>query len=300
MAKVLVIMNRAFGYIFFVAVVILTGGCKEPQTRSAQIPLEGIKLADLEPTTGTFGELGPQINFRVYIFEIPAERLSSPKELFLGLLRKPLHFANRTAFEANGFFVGFGRNEMWDEIAGRLQQLGARNAGTSLLIVFDDKGDDIILKAVDTERPIFYTNSAGKLAGVTLGDGRCALRIKAKPATGRRGTAEVDIQPIFKRSVDTSIARLLGTESKEEIVFDFAGFDLTMSRGDFVLVGPSRYEEDEISLSNLFFAARRDFAFAVPKQNEKGQEAPGQPRYTLGKNVPLIRLCLIACTGVGD
>jgi len=105
---------------------------------------------------------------------------------------------------------------------------------------------------------------------------------------------------VFKSPMSNTIARLLGREEGNEIVFDVAGFELTMSSGDFVLIGPSQYKQDDITLGSLFFTSRGDFAFPIPKQNEKGEEIPGRPAYTLRKNVPLIRLFLIACTGVGD
>jgi hypothetical protein len=297
-AKVLVIMNRAFGHIVFAAVVILTGGCKEPRTRPAQVPLEGIKLADLKPAEGM--ELPAAINFQIFIFEVPAEKIPSPKELFSGLIRKPLHFADYNAFEANGFLAGFGRNEMWDEIAGGLARAGARNAGTNRLMVFDDRGDDVIFTTLGAEQNVFYRTGEGKLAGASLGGGQLAWRIKAQPNPRLRGTSEVEIQPVFRRPVDNTIARLVGREEKDEIVFDFAGFELTMSSGDFVLLGPSEYKEGDITLSSLFFTSRGNFAFPAPRQDEKGEEIPGKPVYTLQKDVPLVRLYLIVCTRVGD
>jgi hypothetical protein len=298
MAKVLVVMNRAFGYIFFAAVVTLAGGCKEPQRISAQVSSEGIKLADLKPAEGM--ELPAAINFQIFIFETPAEKVPLPKELFLGLIRKPLHFADYNAFEANSFLAGFGRYEMWNEIAARLARAGAKNAGTNRLMVFDDRSDDIIFTTLGAEQSVFYTTGNGKLAGASLGGGQLAWRIKARPNPRLRGASEVEIQPVFRRQVDNTIARLLGREEKDEIIFDFAGFELTMSSGDFVLLGPGQYRQDDITLSSLFFTSHGNFAFPKPRQNEKGEEIPGKPVYTLQKDVPLVRFFLIACTRVQD
>jgi len=301
-------MNRLFFYIFLAGVVGWATGCGQERKQPAPPAIEGIKIGDLEPMTPM--QLPRQIHFQVYTFEVPAENIPLPKELFLGLIRKPLHFADYETFEANGFFTGFGQSGMWNEISARLARAGARNAGTSRLIVFDDKGDDIIFNTLATEHNIFYTNSEGKLVGTTLGNGRLGWRIKARPIAQLRGACEVKLEPVFKSLVSNNIARLLGREESNEIVFDIAEFELTMSSGDFVLIGPSQSRLAGITLGSLFFTSRGDFAFPIPKQNENGEKPPnGQDRraypkppqaYTLRKNVPLIRLFLIACTRVSD
>ena len=302
------VMNRLFLYILLAGVVGWAAGCGQKRARPGGAAIEGIKIGDLEPASAM--KLPRQINFQVFTFEAPAESLPSPRELFLGLIRSPLHFTDDKAFKANGFFVGFGRSEMWDEISARLTRAGARNAGTNRLIVFDDKGDDVIFTTLGAEQTVFYTTGEGKLVGTSLGDGQLGWRIKAKPIPRLRGACEVEIQPVFKSPMSNTIARLLGREEGNEIVFDVAGFELTMSSGDFVLIGPSQYKQTDITLGSLFFTSRGDFAFPILKQNEKGEEIPGGPArraygkprqaYTLRKNVPLIRLSLIACTGVGD
>jgi hypothetical protein len=100
--------------------------------------------------------------------------------------------------------------------------------------------------------------------------------------------------------VGNTIARLLGREGENETVFDFAGFELTMSSGDFVLLGPNQYKQNDITLGNLFFTSRGDFAFPMPRQDKRANEDPAKPAYTLRKDVPLIRLFLIACARVSD
>ena len=291
-------MKRFFFYIFLAGAIGCAAGCGQGRERPAGPAIEGIKIGDLEPITPM--ELPKQVNFRIYTFEVPAENMPLPKELFLGLIRKPLHFADYKAFEANGFFTGFGRSQMWNEISTRLARAGAKNAGTSRLIVFDDKGDDIIFNTWGAGPNVFYTTGEGKLVGTSLGNGRLGWRIKAKPIARLRGACEVKLGPVFKSFMSNTIAKMLGRQEGNEIVFDVAGFELTMSTGDFVLIGPSQYKQDDITLGSLFFTSRGDFAFPIPKQNEKDDDTPGGPAYTLRKNVPLIRLFLIACTGVGD
>jgi len=298
MATLSGVMNRLFFYIFLAGVITGTTGCEQRRARPVGPAIECIKVGDLEPTTPM--ELPPQINLEVLAFEVPAENIPSAKQLFLGLIRKPLHFADYKAFEANGFFAGFGRSEMWGEISAGLTRAGARNSGTNRLIVFDDKGDDVIFATLGAEQTVLYTTGEGKLVGASLGDGQLAWHIKAKPIASLRGACEVEIQPVFRRPMSNTIARMLGREETNETVFDFAGFELTMSSGDFVLIGPSQDKQADISLGNLFFTSRGDFAFPIPRQNEGAEEIGGKPTYTLRKDVPLIRLFLIACTRVGD
>ncbi|RKY11043.1 MAG: hypothetical protein DRP65_05360 [Planctomycetota bacterium] len=291
-------MKRFFLYIFLAGIGLCIVSCGQGRARPGGMAMDGIKVSDLEPVSAM--KLPRQINFQVFTFEVPAESLPPPRELFLGLIKSPLRFTDDKAFEANGFFAGFGRSEMWDEIAARLARAGARSRGTNSLIVFDDKGDDIIFTALGAEQPVFYTSGDGKLAGVSLGGGQLAWRLKARPVEQLRGACKVEIQPVFKRFVDNTISRLLGRQESNETVFDVAGFGLTMSSGDFVLIGPSQYKQTDITLGSLFFASRGDFAFPIARQDERGEEIQGKGAYTLRKDVQLIRLFLVACTRVSD
>jgi len=291
-------MKRFLLYIFLAGVGLSMSGCGQERARREGLAIEGIKVGDLEPVSTM--QLPRQVNFQVFTFEAPAESLPSPRELFLGLIRSPLHFTDDKAFEANGFFAGFGRREMWDEIAARLGRAGARSKGTNRLLIFDDKGDDIIFTALGTDQSIFYVTGEGKLSGASLGDGQLAWRLKARPVEQLRGACEVEIQPVFKRFVDNTISRLLDRQESDEMVFDVAGFELTMSSGDFVLIGPSQYKQADITLGSLFFASRGDFAFALSGQDERSEEIEGRRAYRLRKDVELIRLFLVACTGVSD
>lgn len=291
-------MKRLLLYIFLAGVGLCTVSCGQKRARPGGPAIEGIKVSDLEAASAM--KLPRQINFQVFTFEAPAESLPPLRELFLGLIRSPLRFTDDKAFEANGFFAGFGRSELWDEIAVRLGRAGARSKGTNRLIVFDDKGDDIIFTALGAEQAVFYTTGEGKLAGASLSGGQLAWRLKARPIAQLRGACEVEIQPVFKRFVDNTIGRLLDRQESDEIVFDVAGFKLTMSGGDFVLIGPSQYKEEDITLGSLFFASRGDFAFPLPRQDERAEEIEGRGAYTLKKNVQSIRLFLVACTRVSD
>ncbi|MHC5061553.1 MAG: hypothetical protein ACYTFK_10785 [Planctomycetota bacterium] len=290
-------MNRLIWHILLAGTALWASGC-EPQRQKYQGPIiEGITIDDLAPATAM--KLPPQINFQIYLFEVAAQNVPEPKELLLGLTRKTLHFTDDSAFEENGFLAGFGRGEMWNEISARLTKIRAKNIGTRRLIVFDDKGDDIVFSTLTGEKTVFYTTSQGELTGASLGPGNLAWRIKAKPVAGVRGAAQVQIQPVFKSPVSDTIAKVLDQQGAYDTVFDVAEFELTMSSGDFVLLGPARLESDDITLGNLFFASRGNFAFEISKQ-DKNAEEPSRPSYTLRKDVPLIRFFLVACTRVGD
>jgi len=297
-AKLSYVMKRVFLYIFLAGTGLCIIGCGQKRVRSEGPAVEGIKINDLKASSAM--TLPRQITFQVFIFEAPVESLAGPRELFLGLIRSPLHFTDARAFEANGFFAGFGRSEMWNEISARLARAGAKNKGTNRLIVFDDKGNDVIFTTLASEQNVFYTTGDGKLAGTSLGNGQLGWRIKAEPIAKVRGACEVKLCPVFKDPMRNTIARMLGRRQDNEIVFDVGEFELTMSSGDFVLIGPSEYRQTDITLGSLFFTSRGDFAFPLPQQDDSSEETRGTRTYKLQKDVELIRLFLIACTGVGD
>ena len=265
-------MNRLYPIIVLMLGVFCICGCNEPQQEPAPDPLAGITINDLAPTTPE--QIPPQITFHVLLFEMPAENSYLIEQIFGGLYQRPIHFVDYGMFQANALLVGFGRTDMWNRVAQKLIQGKAEKMIVGTLIIFDEIGENIAAVPVSHEQTIFYTDAENNLVGHSLLDGFLVWNIRARPFGSVGGVAQVNIEPVFRSGMDILFARVGEKNKPDTNEFAFAGFDLQMTIGDFVILGPAEYQSDQITLSSLFFTPQKD--------------------------EPVIRFYLIVCTGVGS
>jgi hypothetical protein len=183
---------------------------------------------------------------------MPAEDVNVLNYVQQMLYTKPLQFNDREALKANSFSAGFGQIEMWNTIANVLREAGCKHVETVSLLLPDGETNDFTITRLGREQTIFYTSSSGSLEGVTIGPGKLALRIKVEKIPGSRGVCNVSATPVF--TPPTLIPQLAGRAKSNEFFFTSAGFYLKMSPGDFVLLGPEKYIDNQITLGSLFFS----------------------------------------------
>ncbi|MBA7657043.1 hypothetical protein ES703_64973 [subsurface metagenome] len=248
-------MIRFFQIAVFGCLGLLLTGCNAPE-KSEPI-WQQVKITDIAPVHNgkqPDSQLLKTINFNVYIFEMPAENISTLNDVWQMLYTKPLRFNDYDAFVANSFSVGFGEVQMWNKIADLLQTAGAKRVKTVSLLLSDGQAETIAIAALGNEQTIFYISTDGSMEGATIGPGILALRIKAEKIPGLRGVCNVDVQPVFSSPIRSSIPQLAAREKLGEFLFNAAGFRLKMSPGNFVFLGPKKYSSDQITLGSLFFS----------------------------------------------
>lgn len=288
-------MNRPFFYIVLIATTCLLG-CLG-QDAGSDVSIDGIKLSDITAVNST--RLPPQIFFRMFVYETPAENFTSLNDIFENLSTEPLRFVNEDTFRANGFNAAFGYNKMWDPAASRLRQLNAKRIMTKDIFIFDDDGHDIPVTGSNNPQTMLYISKERIITIANLDSGQFIWRIKAKAIPQRRGTAGVTIMPVFKNNYQSKFAKLFEGVKPGETVFGSAGFGLNMSYEDFVLIGPSRYNTEQTTLCNSFFARIRDYVINEPSQYQPGSVTMTKP-VTVKKNAPMIHLYMIVCVRVDN
>lgn len=250
---------------------------------------EQVKITDLAPSPSgqqPGGQLLKTINFNVYIFEIPAENISTLDDVWPMLYTRPLRFNDYAAFGANSFLAGFGQVAMWNRVAELLRSADGIQAGTISLLLADGQAQTIAVAGLGKEQTIFYTTNNGSMEGATLGPGQLGLRIKAEKIPGSRGVCKMSAVPVFSPPRRSSIPLLSAREKSGELLFSPAGFSLKMSPGDFVLLGPEKYDSGQITLGSLFFSKPEGSLF-FSELERKGPERK-----------PSVRLFLLVCTGI--
>jgi hypothetical protein len=143
---------------------------------------------------------------------------------------------------------------MWNKIADILRDAGGKKIETVSLLLPDGETNDFTIARLDKEQTIFYISTAGSMEGATIGPGKLALRIKVEKIPGSRGVCKVNALPVFPSSITSPVPQLEAQAKSAEFLFTCAGFGLKMSPGDFVLLGPEKYIDHQITLGSLFFS----------------------------------------------
>ncbi len=244
-------MNRLSLIVLLSCLIALLAGCAhEP-------PIwETVKITDLVPPANTKNPDGPLLkkaNFKVYIFDIPAEKADVLNDIWPMLSTRPLGFNDDKAFAANLFSAGLGRVADWGRIARTLRAAGAKQAMTISMMLPQGLANDLTIAEFPQEQTIFYTTADGSAEGLTVNSGALVLRINAEPVPGSRGLCRVGAKPLYTPLIRTAVRQLAEKARAGEVPFDFAGLELKMGPDDFIFLGPKKFINNRITLGGLFF-----------------------------------------------
>jgi len=279
-------MYRVLHIAVFSGLALLLVGCNG----SEEVPIwEQVKITDLAPidkNTQPDTQRLKTINFKVYIFEIPADEISTMDKVWPMLYTQPLRFNNPDAFNENSFKVGFGQIPMWSRVANSLQSVDGIQAGTVSLLIPDRQSNDFTIAELGREQTVFYISDKGTMEGAKFGRGRLGLRVQAEKIPGSRGVCKVNVLPVFSSPKKNPIPLLSARGKKGEFLFESAGFRLNISPGDFILLGPKKYDSGHNTLSSLLFSKPEGSLFF----NELDRKPPELRK--------AVRLFLVVCTAI--
>ncbi len=295
-------MGRILFLILVLVIVCFVGfcGCRKAEQTAGPTSIDHIKLKDLEPVDS--GNLPPQIRFRIFRLEVPTDQIATLQQGFSQFDTAQLSFAERRAFQANGFLAGFGTNEHIGRLSVLFERVQARRKETRNLLVYDDAGDDISVTMLNSKEEVSWKRAGGKVAKDVFSAGRFSWMLKAAPVPDIRGVAQVRILPVYRMGADSFLTYLARMRSYAP--FDFGAFDVRMNSGDFILLGSLGEPETPAKPA----AGDQPQAADPPNAGDIPAEADEQPpELTLNRllfyppDKPwVINLYMILCMGVGD
>jgi len=279
-------MIRILYIVVFSGLALLPTGCNGNE----EVPIwKQVKITDLAPinkNTQPDSQRLKTINFNVYIFEIPVDEIGTMDKVWPMLYTQPLRFNNPDAFSEGSFVVGFGQIPMWNSVANWLRSADGIQAGTVSLLIPDGQSNDFAIAALGREQTVFYISKEGTMEGAKFGRGRLGLRIQAEKIPGSRGVCKVSVLPVFSAAKGSGIPLLSARGKKGEFLFESMGFSLHISPGDFVLLGPEKYDSGQMTLSSLLFGKPEGSLFFSELERK-----PPELREA-------VRLFLIVCTAI--
>jgi len=218
---------------------------------------EDVKLADLIPSRqGRDQSKWPPktIDFNIFIFEMPAKAVTVLDDIWPMLYAGPLDFIDGRTFSANLFSAGFGRQHMWEKVAGALRRANARKVRTESLFLLDGQANDVMVSSIYGKQSISYLSSGGFREQREIGPGAMVLRLRAEKVPAARGVCNVTVVPMFSLSASSAVPQLAAQLRAGEVAFESVSFTVKMSPGDFVFLGPKKHVSYQADLAGRFFS----------------------------------------------
>jgi hypothetical protein len=248
---------------------------------------KNLKIGDLAPRQSgkQTSRLVESTNFNLYIFEMPSGNIDKLDNVRKTMFTKNLRYQSSHSFGANSFSVHFGQFRMWEEIFASILAAGAKQINKASLMLTDDLPETIAVAQINSPQTIFFTSTYGSREGANVGPGILALRIKTQKIPSLRGVCNLTAYPVFSPPMMKSTIPLLSSRAqRREFPFSAAAFGLRMGPGDFILLGPKEYVNDQTALGGLFFS------------NPEGSFFFSETERTPFERKPAVRIFLLVCT----
>lgn len=245
-----------FVYILYLclSIVVLAGCNPEPPK---DVLIEGIKLDDLAPVTSRKTNLPAKISLDIYMIEVPIVDVNFPARIWTMLQTEQFIFKDYDVFVKNSLSVGFERFANWDRITGVLRSVGGRMVEQVSLILFDNKPSDIKVAWIAGKDNIYYIPPNGPVKTIKVRSGALGLRIKTDRIPGARGVCVLNIKPVFVSAFKSYVPKLHARNRRGEHLFESLAFELKMSPGDFILLGPDKYLTEHVTLAGRLFNVKK-------------------------------------------
>jgi len=243
-----VVITAVLGWLF-----VFLPGCAEPATQPLR---DDVKIGDLK-TLESEKRPGKRslrtANFDVHIYELPADKLGKLDDLWDGLHSRPLTFYNYRAFAGNLFRLGMGRQFAWSRLDDLIKDAGGKRMAVISMLLPDGRSDDLRITGLGRPEEISFIDRSLLRGKVLIGPGIVNLRLVGHQVPGARGVCQIVAYPAFTVPTPSAEGPMAELAKQKEVQFKAAGFGLKISPDQFIVLGPTKYVSERMSLGGLFF-----------------------------------------------
>lgn len=271
-------MARLLQILFVCSAIMLPAGCattqKEPDTK-------GIKIGDLAQTGRRIQPKALRTtNIEVISYELSAENVASMEGIWPILNNGTLRYNDSNTFAANGLRAAMGKFTEFKKVTSMLKTANATKLPPTSLLLTDSQPELVGIARMPNKAIISYIDRQGAVKNAEVGLGIAGMQVFARQiidtsaVTGTEPArlASVNVVPAILASTD-GVAPAIAERLKEhDLRIYSAGFSAIMKPGDFVMLSPIEYKQDEMTAASQFFT----------KQGPK----------------PNIRVFLLVCTAI--
>ncbi len=212
-------------------------------------------MGDLAPTGA-----GPQnsqllrtINIEIVTFEIAGEKLGELDTVWELLGTEDVKFNDAVAFASNSFRLGAGRGNALQRTVDLLDAAKATKLETTALLIPNGQTEVLNVCRLRKKQDVSFISRNGSQQQANIGPGMLGLQILASKVMGARALCNLYAVPIFAPRTEGLPPQLASRLSAKQFHFTPLGFGLTARPGDFVLLAPTEFPDEENALARLFF-----------------------------------------------
>ena len=260
-------MIRLLKILFVCSTIMLPAGCADTQKGP---DMKGIKIGDL---ASTGKRVQPKVlhttNIEVVSYELPAENIASLNGIWRMLNPGSLRYNDSNSFTANGLRAAMGEFATFNKVSEMLKSANAKNLPTTSLLMSDNQPELLHITRMPHKIIISYIDRQGAVKNAEVGPGSIGLQVFVRqiisssisPGTNSTSSSAVNIRQLASIHVVPAIlaetegvAPALAERIREnDLLIYSAGFSAIMKPGEFVLLSPIEYKQDETTATSRFF-----------------------------------------------
>ncbi|MBS3821063.1 MAG: hypothetical protein KGY81_04790 [Phycisphaerae bacterium] len=201
------------------------------------------------------------VYLRLGTVEVPTGMASGSERLWSYLDEEPVAMYS-TVLGLNGFRVGLGRPEAWDDLQRELKRMAGRQFKAQSLQLFSGRPGSAVLKAGQGVQTIFTYFNDQTLSGADYPPGDNLLTVGVTLERGRPDhvilTALPQIRSTRKRSV-INVTYGVPTVRNQPVLFGFdpLTFQLAIPKDWFLVIGPGIRSRRPTSVAHHFLTFER-------------------------------------------
>lgn len=246
-------MNAILSRICFVFLCLLgMSGCAPQENEPPADPsLRGLKLSDLQPSASSVLP-ETRLNFTVLTYELDNASLDRISGVFRRLIWRDITYADKTAFDANGFIIGWGPHARGSQVAKELDDIGARQTRRSRMVITPETHEVLSDDPVEAHTLVFPTShkSIGK---VSVPAGRLGWLLSAQLDPQWPQEVSVQFEPAFWSNNLTDLRVLAGKVPFKYQTFAVGRARLKLQPGQLCVLAPAGTILQPQTLSRMLF-----------------------------------------------
>jgi hypothetical protein len=252
-------MVRLFQILFVCLVIMLPVGCANKQKEA---DTKGIKIGDL---ASTGRRIQPKVlhttNIEVICYELPADNIASLEGVWKMLNPGTLRYNEPNSFAANGLRAAMGKFTEFQKLTAMLNAANAIKQPTTSLLMADNQPELVGISRIPNKTSISYIGRQGTIRQTETGPGSAGLQIFARqiidltvPAGSEKSQmASIHVVPAILASTEGAAPAIADRLKEHDLRIYSAGFSVIMKPGEFILLGPAEYKQDDITATSRFF-----------------------------------------------
>jgi hypothetical protein len=245
--------------LLFCTVIMLPAGCGDTNKAA---DTKGIKIGELSPVGKRIQtQVLHTTNIDVISYEAAAENIASLEGIWQILNPGSLKYNDAAGFAANGLHAAMGKFPEFQKVTAILKNANATKLLSTSLLLTNNQPELIRISKMPNDTNIPYIDRQGNVRNAEVGLGTVGLQIFAQQITAPSVSgpttaaqlASVRIVPAILASTEGAAPAIAERLKEHDLRIYSAGFSAFMKPGEFIVVAPTEYKQDENTAAWRFF-----------------------------------------------